>query len=320
MKTAGIICEFNPFHEGHRFLIDNVRQGLNPDAVVCIMSGNFVQRGQPALWDKYERAEAAIKGGADIVLQMPICVSLSSAKYFAKGSIEIVKSLGLDYLCFGSECGDLNVLNKLASDGIEEIEEGNNILAAEYLRNLEDDIIPYTVKINDELGHASDIRNSYGKSFDSEVFKLLKYKITVSDTETLRKAPEVSEGIENRIKSVLPKAEDLNDLILKIKSKRYNYARISRMLMQILLDIENSEPKSPYAALLAFNDVGRSFLSQYMHSDNPIPIYSNITPDDVKINPDLKTDVKADDIYSIISDRSIYKFSDYVCKPVKTKI
>ena len=82
MRTAAIICEFNPFHDGHKYLIDNVRRDLDPDAVVCIMSGNYVQRGEPALFDKWARAIAAVEGGADLVLQMPVCVSLSSAKYF----------------------------------------------------------------------------------------------------------------------------------------------------------------------------------------------------------------------------------------------
>ena len=319
MKTAGIICEFNPFHEGHKFLIDNVRQGLNPDAVVCIMSGNFVQRGMPALWDKRERAKAAIKGGADLVIQMPVCVSLSSAEYFAKGAVDIAKAMDIDYLCFGSESGDIVYLTDLANNGINEIEYGNNILACEYIRNLDGKIKPYTLKINDDLGHASDIRKDSVISFDNELFKLVQYAILSSDTEILKRAPEVSEGLENRIVSVITDAEDLNDLILKIKSKRYTYTRISRILMQILLGIEKSVPDSIYAHILAFNGVGQELLSGIKKSKN-ITLYSNISREDTEKRNDLALDVKSDDIYSIITGRSIYEFSDYVCKPYKCNV
>jgi len=319
MRTAAIICEFDPFHEGHKYLIENVRRDIDPDALVCIMSGNYVQRGKPSVFDKRQRAFCAIKGGADLVLQMPVCVSLSSAKYFAKGAVDIAKAMKIDHLCFGSESGDLDELKTMATEGIDGIEEGNNILAAEYLRNLDESIAPYTVKIDESLGHASDIRKNLGVSYDEEVFKLLQYKIISSTAEELRKAPEVSEGIENRILSVISKAYSLDDLILRIKSKRYNYARISRMLMQILLSITSSTPNSPYAHVLAFNKTGQKFLSHIKKNEGPA-LYSNLDPEMVSRDPFLLLDVKADDIYSIIKERTIYDHSDYVCKPNKTNV
>ena len=91
MKTVGIICEYNPFHLGHKKQIDRIRQEFGPDtAIVCAMSGNFVQRGHPALVDKSIRAEAALRCGADLVLEMPVTVSLSSAEGFAQGGVEIL--------------------------------------------------------------------------------------------------------------------------------------------------------------------------------------------------------------------------------------
>ena len=321
MKTAGIICEFNPFHDGHKYLIHNVRRDLSPDAVVCIMSGNYVQRGEPAFRDKRERADAAIKGGADLVLQMPTFVSLSSAKYFAKGSVDIAKALGIDHLCFGSESGDILHLLDLAQNGISEIEEGNNILACEYLRNLDDSIRPYTLRIDRSLGSASDIRKNYVNNFDEVLFDLIRYKIITSDAEELAKAPEVSEGLENKLLSELPCAADLDSFKLSVKSKRYTYTRISRMLIQVLLGIKSSVPSSLYAHLLAFNEKGQELLSEYKHSGSGrLKIYTNITPEDCKNDPDLALDVRADDIYSIICGRALYDYSDYVCKPVKTKI
>ena len=103
LKTVGIICEYNPFHLGHQKQIDRIRQEFGPDtAVVCAMSGNFVQRGHPALVDKSIRAEAALQCGADLVLELPVTVSLSSAEGFAEGGVRIL-SRACDTLCFGAE-------------------------------------------------------------------------------------------------------------------------------------------------------------------------------------------------------------------------
>lgn len=103
MKTVGIICEYNPFHNGHRHQIQQIRQALEPDCtVVCLMSGNFVQRGAPAIVDKSLRARAAVLSGADLVLEMPVTVSLSSAEGFAAGGVRVLCSC-CDTLCFGTE-------------------------------------------------------------------------------------------------------------------------------------------------------------------------------------------------------------------------
>ena len=106
MKTVGIICEYNPFHLGHKKQIDRIRQEFGPDtSIVCAMSGNFVQRGHPALVDKSIRAEAALRCGADLVLELPVTVSLSSAEGFAQGGVEILSRV-CDTLCFGAESAD----------------------------------------------------------------------------------------------------------------------------------------------------------------------------------------------------------------------
>ena len=116
MKVAGIICEYDPFHRGHRYQIDRVRQLLGQDAaVVCAMSGNFVQRGCPAVMNKFARASAAAAEGADLVLELPAAVSLSSAEGFAAGAVEILAASGVcTHLCFGTETEDLGVLTQLA--------------------------------------------------------------------------------------------------------------------------------------------------------------------------------------------------------------
>lgn len=103
MKTVGIICEYNPFHNGHQQQIQLIRQSFGADCtIVCLMSGNYVQRGAPAIVDKSIRAKAAVLSGADLVLELPVTVSLSSAEGFASGGVRILSSC-CDALCFGTE-------------------------------------------------------------------------------------------------------------------------------------------------------------------------------------------------------------------------
>lgn len=116
MKTAGIICEYNPFHLGHLRQLRLTREQLGIDCqIVCVMSGNYVQRGMPAMWDKYTRAKAALLSGADLVLELPITGVLQSAEGFARTGVEILTRLGcVDYLSFGAECGSSDTLLTLA--------------------------------------------------------------------------------------------------------------------------------------------------------------------------------------------------------------
>lgn len=171
MKICGIVTEYNPFHKGHLYQIGKTREILGEDtAIVCCMSGDFVQRGEAALLNKNLRAEMAVRGGADLVLSLPLRWSLSSAQGFADGAIHILNMAGVDHISFGAEDADIGQLTELAEliaeksviDGtIQNMEEGlpfalarerelykrikersaliskpNNILAIEYIRAL----------------------------------------------------------------------------------------------------------------------------------------------------------------------------------------
>ena len=115
MKTAAIICEYNPFHNGHKYQIQQTREKYGATHIVCVMSGCFTQRGDVALADKYMRAKAALLGGADLVIELPVAFALSSAEQFARGACHIINSLGcVDLLSFGSECGDAALLKEAA--------------------------------------------------------------------------------------------------------------------------------------------------------------------------------------------------------------
>lgn len=113
MKVAAVICEFNPFHNGHKYLIDTIKRE-HADCVVAIMSGNFVQRGDIAITDKYARARMALKSGCDLVVELPTVFALSSAQNFAKGGVDIANALDADMLCFGAEDADITTLNDIA--------------------------------------------------------------------------------------------------------------------------------------------------------------------------------------------------------------
>lgn len=113
MKTAAIIAEYNPFHNGHKFHIEEARRYA--DRIVVLMSGSFVQRGEPAVFSKWQRAEAAVKNGADLVLELPFFYSTAASRDFALGAVDILTRLNvIDLLCFGTECGSIDALRKAA--------------------------------------------------------------------------------------------------------------------------------------------------------------------------------------------------------------
>ena len=129
MKVTGIIAEYNPFHRGHKYQIDYCKKELHSDYVVVAMSGDYVQRGTPALLPKHVRAEMALRCGADLVLEMPVSVSTASAEAFAMGAVSMLDGLHVtDYLCFGSEYGEVSALQELAAVLVSEPEESRLFL------------------------------------------------------------------------------------------------------------------------------------------------------------------------------------------------
>ena len=115
MSIIGIVGEYNPFHSGHEYHIRQSRLNLGEDCpVVCVMSGDFVQRGEPAIYSKFARAEAACRCGADLVVELPLPWSLSSAEGFARGAVYLLSKLGVTHLSFGSEAGELEPLETIA--------------------------------------------------------------------------------------------------------------------------------------------------------------------------------------------------------------
>jgi predicted nucleotidyltransferase len=337
MIVAGIVAEYNPFHLGHAYQLEQTKRA-GATHIVSVMSGNFVQRGEPAIALKHARVKAAIESGVDLVVDLPIPWACAPAMTFANGAVSLLHSLGfVDLLSFGSECGDLAVLqntaqaivsNKLNNGAITaHIEKGmtfaaareaavralygdaaanvlkspNDTLAVEYIRALNEigsTIKPFAVKrigaghdkawAEDGFASASQIRTcvQQGREFDRYLPKvsadILKSEIAAqrapaaySRLETavlaalrsmnasdIAKAPDVSEGIENRIFAAARKATDLEQLFAMVKTKRYTHARIRRLVLHAFLGIkaEDCQGLPPYIRILGVGQNGRELL------------------------------------------------------------
>lgn len=135
MKAFGIVSEYNPFHNGHKYHIQAARESFGADSIVCIMSGSFVQRGEPAIIDKWSRAKMAVLSGADLVIELPFVYACQPAEIFAFGAVNTLNNLGiLEGICFGSELGDVTVLQTLASLLITEPEPFSKLIK-QYLKD-----------------------------------------------------------------------------------------------------------------------------------------------------------------------------------------
>lgn len=223
MKTTAIICEFNPLHSGHKRLLDYAK--TFSDKVICIMSGNFTQRGFPACCDKYARAKHALIAGADLVVELPTVFSVASAENFAYGGVSIANKLGVDYLLFGSECGNIDILTNCAKQLLDEdtnkqiarevkkgvsypkavatavesdvLDKPNNVLAIEYIKAIittQSTVTPVTIKREDNY-------NGLGEEFTSS--KALRENKELRKTHTYDYvAQDIDDNIEGRFKAV----------------------------------------------------------------------------------------------------------------------
>ena len=349
-KVLGIVAEYNPFHNGHLYHLEESKRQANAEFSICIMSGNFTQRGNTAIVDKWSRAQMALESGVDLVVELPLIYSISSAENFAFGSISILNKLGIvDAVSFGSETGDVSILNAFAEILYDEPKEylsllehelakgvsyakarekailmylsdirkyanvlsnPNNILGIEYLKalkRLKSEIKPLTIKREDVGHNSTKIVNGIASSSTIRKFikkpdvlsqvvpeasfsiledklkhgqivrsiacfeKEILYKLRTMSIEQIANLPDVSEGLENAIKSAANSCNNITDLISLIKSKRYAQTRIQRILLYALLDITkqdmiNSTKVTPYIRVLGINSNGKKILSEIANS------------------------------------------------------
>lgn len=391
MNKLGIIAEYNPFHSGHKYQLERAKALTNCDNLTVIMSGNYVQRGEPALLDKWTRAEMAVNGGADLVVELPLPFACQNAELFANAAILELKKLRINTISFGCESTDIENLFKIAKlqvnddktynklvkqymlEGIsyaaantkaveellgkkisENILTPNNMLGLEYIKsamrnNYHPKFIP--IKriganhnddgiINSEFASATTIRKeikdnrihnikdvlpveTYNTIKDKSVFNslnnyldLIYYKIIMGGKEYLKNIYDVKEGLENKIYNNVYKHTDIDSFILSLKSKRYAYSRLRRVLLNILLDITyddidyfKSNP-SCYTKVLAFNDKGKDILrNAKAHGVPIITKFSDFKRNGIDANKDRLFEItdKATNLYYMpYMDKSSY--------------
>lgn len=176
MNNIGIIAEYNPFHNGHKYQLEKLKEITKYDNAICVISGNFIQRGLPAIYDKWTRTKMALEAGFDLVVELPTYYALNSAEKFALGGVNILNNLGIiNNICFGVENNDLDSLNDIANILVEEPKEYIKILKEElqkgisYAKSRENAIIKYTN--NKKYGN---ILNSPNNILGIEYLKALK--------------------------------------------------------------------------------------------------------------------------------------------------
>lgn len=381
MRIVGIIAEYNPFHNGHLYHLEECKRQAQADAAVIIMSGNFTQRGEPAVLNKWVRSRLAVDSGADLVLELPFAYSVSSAEYFAKGGVGILSGLGcITHLGFGAEKGELEELQAIGRILAEEPEayrtklkaalsQGhsyakarelalemcmgfckkelvltpNNILAVEYMKQLilqGDNITPIMIKRRGagyfeqkpqgDIASATAIRSHISKvdrkkyiplSVEKEMekqpdlsgyFTLVRSALLRSNREELASLLSVSEGLENRLKAHIRKADSLDELVECVKSKRYPETRITRILCQAVMNLTPFEDCF-YARVLAAGKRGTKLLKEIKKTAE-IPIITNINKEP-ELPSIMKYDILASDLYNLLAGADLYKNSDYVVHP-----
>lgn len=373
------------------------------------MSGDFVQRGEPAILDKWLRAEHALKAGADLVVEIPTLFCLGNASQYASASVRMLEALGCDTISFGSGLGDPDVVCRVAnvlelkseeigthiSSMIKEgksypqarseayralrrgsvgeadlerelavLSEPNDILAVEYIANMKR-AYPLVIKREGSYhegkrirpakyksaeyvrsiisaggtgtaelsknvpGHVFDTFDTCRPVFPDDCFDLLRYAVMSADADTID-CPSGGEGLGNLLKKAVNEASDYNDLVLRVKSKRYTYTRISRLCMQTLLGITRGkfDLSGPgYIRVLGHNDKGRALLAERRNNSGSdegsaaaLPVITNINKERERLEASaleqLSLDIHASRIYSLISGEDRPAHAEQRMKPV----
>lgn len=341
MKVLGVIVEYNPFHNGHLYHLNMAKELISPDVTIAVMSGNYIQRGEPAIINKWARTKMALLNGVDIVFELPFVYACNSAEIFAYGAVKILSSLGVNHLVFGTEEGHLDNLYRIAELLAYEdsffknklkdfLKQGNsypkarqltiqslfnynidyspnNILAIEYLKwiiRLKSRIRPSTIKrisssynsenieLDTNIASATAIRKNIDKldiikilmpepSYEilmeefhqkrgpvtmDDVFRYLIYNYIIHGKNYMDGVVDLNEGLENRFEKFIFKSANVDQLIKNVKSKRYTYTRLNRIIIHSLIHNKLSSKIlleiNPYVRLLGFNKKGQLYLNK----------------------------------------------------------
>lgn len=368
MSSVGIICEYNPFHNGHLYHLNKIKEIYHDDAIVLILSGNYTQRGDFSIIDKWKKTEIAKKMGIDLIVELPFPFATQSADLFSYGAVTLLEKLKVEKLVFGSESDNIDDLETIAKCQIEnpdfdklvkvyskfgynyptainnsiydltgkKVDTPNDLLGVSYVKTILENnynIKPICIKrtndyhdkelkdissgtsIREALKNNDDVSKSipevvlpYLKDlhFKDDYFNLLKYKIITE--KDLNIYQTVDEGLGDKIKKVINEVNSYDELIEKLKSKRYTYNKISRMLLHILVgftkDMADDMKEINYIRILGFSKKGQAYLNK-VKKDIDIDILSKF----VRNNKYLELELKTTEIYSLPTN-SNYLFEE----------
>lgn len=371
MRAIGIIAEYNPFHNGHLYHLSKIKE-LYPDyTTVLVMSGNFTQRGDVSIIDKWKKTEIAKKVGIDLIVELPFPFATQSADYFSYGAITILEHLNVEKVIFGSESNNIHDLETIVEAQLNNedfdklvkiyskfghnyptalslalkdltgkvITTPNDLLGISYIKAIKKNnykIIPETIQRtssyhNEELlehSSATAIRKALKEEknvekyipevtkeyltnlhFIEDYFPFLKYKILTEENLSIYQT--VDEGIDKALKKEILTASSYEELVTKLKSKRYTYNKITRMLLHILCGFTKEKATQfkeiSYIRILGFNESGQKYLSS-IKKQAQVPIISKINRTK---DPMLEYELHTTNIYALTeSNENQLKLND----------
>ncbi len=380
LNATGIIVEYNPFHNGHLHHLEMTKELTGADVTVAVMSGYFLQRGEPALLGKWERAGMALHAGVDLVIELPYSFATQHSSVFAKGAVSLLDSVGCSSFCFGSEDGNIETfegtantlqtrkaeynaaIRKYSKEGLSypaalskaflslglkepfiDLSKPNNILGFHFIQardEIDSGMKAYTVTrkaadYHDEhfaspsIASATSIRKAlFGDGDPGEIrsllppesmralkayedtygslhrwedyWPLLQYKILSTPIDQLRRIYEIEEGIEHRIVECASRSSSFTECMNRLKSKRYTWTRLQRMLLHILMNVTKEEmsarsSRPSYIRLLAMSASGREYLRLHKKAIS-LPLISKLSSADPV---EAALDIRAVNIFSM---------------------
>lgn len=374
MEIIGIVAEYNPFHNGHLYQIQKIKEKYPDSILVAVVSSTFTQRGTVSILNKWTKTKIALDNHIDIVIELPFVYATQSSDIFAKGAVALLNKLKVTRIIFGTERDNLNELSLSAdiqlnnkeyhklvklylSKGLnyptatnkaledltgQVVTTPNDLLALSYIKEIKSN--NYQIKyenikrtssyhgteINNNITSASNIRKLYQENKDidnlipyskEQLYKvdmnkflpLLKYQIFLNQ-DNLNKYQTVDEGIEGRIIKYITKSSTYEELINNIKTKRYTYNKISRMLLHIFISFTKEEAQNiniDYIRLLGFSPNGKHYLNK-IKKELDVPLITGYKKNISKV---LDIELRTTKIYTLIIGNELL-LEEYRNKPI----
>lgn len=364
MDIIGIICEYNPFHNGHLYHLKKIKELYPNSLIILVLNGLFLQRGEISIITKKNKTILALENNIDLVLELPIIFGTQSADIFADCAVKILNNFHVTKIVIGSESNNSQLLKEVATASLNNFaydlkikkylkqglnypaslakalnikQEANDLLGISYAKSiiknkLAIDLITiqrtsnyHDLKSDKHIISATNIRKKLKTNNDiakyvpkstlnyieninfNKYYELLKYKINISSLTNLL---DINEGIEYRLKKYLDSSSNLDSFINQIKTKRYTYNKINRLLIHILLEIPQNINNTTldYIKVLGFNKRGQKYLNM-IKKNLVIPTIIN------KKSLIYHYECLASKIYDLINNTNTYSF-ELINKPI----